>query len=371
MLEIFKLGKSHSFENKFIALTLGRLTGHESDINIDATVAKYHRTLNNDNTKRGKARDTYRAEIFNIPTSTVSSAQLQAVEEAAGSATSSSLETSRVSEKQKVISEQREHSKQLKRKIDRRDVAIEGLKAKKSKHEKLETELHREKKKTEQIEKQLQKKTAAHTSTKVDIKSLRSSLQLTNRKMKTAECTVDALNRQNQQLIYEKQSLEDNVQSLKTENKELNRSNEYLQDLINDNPDVNLLAEGKNELVQCAINLTNLKVATKNVSAVIQEVGKLCGKNFTNLPTRQTVDNFVDRKIAISQKQVGSVLSHEKDTTLYTDETRKHGHTYETYIISDESDSYLVLEKWSIKVVLVYLIHLKVFLVTCQSSVNS
>lgn len=80
----------------------------------------------------------------------------------------------------------------------------------------------------------------------------------------------------------------------------------------------------------------------KNVSSVIREVGELYGKVFNTLPTRQTVDNLVDRKLSVSQKHVGVVLAMSSDTTLYTDKTRKHGHTYQSYIVSDSENVYLL-----------------------------
>ena len=76
------------------------------------------------------------------------------------------------------------------------------------------------------------------------------------------------------------------------------------------------------------MHLTDLKVATRNVGPVIQEVGKLFGKKINSVPSRQAVDKFVDRKISIAHKQIGDVLKDKKDTSLYTDETRKYGHTY-------------------------------------------
>lgn len=78
------------------------------------------------------------------------------------------------------------------------------------------------------------------------------------------------------------------------------------------------------------MNLTNCGVATRSVGPVNREVAALCGKKLKSLPLRQTVDNFVDRKIAVAQKHIGAVMKDEEDTTLYSDETRKHGHTYQS-----------------------------------------
>lgn len=59
---------------------------------------------------------------------------------------------------------------------------------------------------------------------------------------------------------------------------------------------------------------------------VIKEVAALCGKIPNKLPSRSAVDNFNDRKIAISQMHLGSIVSKQQNTTLYTDETRKYAH---------------------------------------------
>lgn len=49
------------------------------------------------------------------------------------------------------------------------------------------------------------------------------------------------------------------------------------------------------------------------------------------IPSKRTVNTFVDSKIAVSQKQLGTVLSKKEDSTIYTDETRKYGKTLEAY----------------------------------------
>ncbi|XP_033730479.1 uncharacterized protein LOC117319875 [Pecten maximus] len=120
-----------------------------------------------------------------------------------------------------------------------------------------------------------------------------------------------------------------------------------MQGLLLDECDLHVYDHQSNtftpELVECAMNLTNLKVATHNVGPVIREVSSLCGKIPNRLPSRTTVDNMVDRKVSLSQKQLGTVLSAKEETTLYTDETRKHGHTYQSYLITDkDKNSYLL-----------------------------
>lgn len=87
----------------------------------------------------------------------------------------------------------------------------------------------------------------------------------------------------------------------------------------------------------------NYGVATRSVGPVIREVAALCGKKLNSLPSCQTVDNFVDRKLAVAQKHIGAVMKNKEDTTLYSDETRKHGHTYQSYLLTDDQqNSYLL-----------------------------
>jgi len=151
----------------------------------------------------------------------------------------------------------------------------------------------------------------------------------------------------NDKLENENRVINEQLKNIQLEFEQNSISNDYLQDLVNDVAEINVYDKVENvycnELVQCAINLTNLKVATKNVTPVIREVGSLCGRKFNSLPSRTTVDNFIDRKISISHKQIAKELAPSKHTTLYTDDTRKYGHTYESYIITDDKkNSYLI-----------------------------
>ena len=79
------------------------------------------------------------------------------------------------------------------------------------------------------------------------------------------------------------------------------------------------------EQVECAMNLTNLKVASRNVGPVMREVAGLFRRIPNKLSSRSAVDN--DKKLAISQKHLGSVAASKSNTTLYIDKTRKYGHT--------------------------------------------
>lgn len=66
-------------------------------------------------------------------------------------------------------------------------------------------------------------------------------------------------------------------------------------------------------------------------------------KNPNAIPSTRTVNTIVDSKIAVSQKQLGTVLSKKEDSTIYTDETRKYGKTLEAYLVTDsEQNCYLL-----------------------------
>jgi hypothetical protein len=86
------------------------------------------------------------------------------------------------------------------------------------------------------------------------------------------------------------------------------------------------------------MNLTSFKVSSEQVYNVISEVCKLCGKQPNRLPSRSTVDRIVD-----SHKQIAQVLKSKENITLYSDETRKYGHTLETFAVTDAEQNLYVL----------------------------
>ena len=93
----------------------------------------------------------------------------------------------------------------------------------------------------------------------------------------------------------------------------------------------------------CVMNLTSFKVSSEQVYNVISEVCKLCGKQPNRLPSRSTVDRIVDSKASVSHKQIAQVLKSKENITLYSDETRKYGHTLETFAVTDAEQNVYVL----------------------------
>lgn len=70
---------------------------------------------------------------------------------------------------------------------------------------------------------------------------------------------------------------------------------------------------------------------------------KLVGKRLAQTPTRKTIDNIVTEKVVASNIQVGRELEKKERTTLYSDETRKFGKTYNSYFISDQNKNVYML----------------------------
>lgn len=166
-------------------------------------------------------------------------------------------------------------------------------------------------------------------------------------KLEASKCDVENLQNTVHILKEKYEAVNAEKSQIAEELKELSLSIDYLQGLLENDTDLYVYDTDQNkytkELVECAINLTNLKVASRNVGPVIKEVAGLCGKIPNKLPSRSAVDNFIDRKIAISQMHVGTVVSKQQNTTLYTDETRKYGHTYQSYLLTDmDRNSYLL-----------------------------
>lgn len=89
--------------------------------------------------------------------------------------------------------------------------------------------------------------------------------------------------------------------------------------------------------------MENSNVASRNVGPVLKEVASLCGRIPNKLTARSLVDNFNDSKVMISQKHPSGVAAKKSETTLYTDETRKYGHTNQTYLISDQDGNFYIL----------------------------
>lgn len=134
--------------------------------------------------------------------------------------------------------------------------------------------------------------------------------QLENR-VKSERVKVETLEAK----IAESSSDAETVDTLKEELKACTESIHYLQSLLEDTTDVQLYDEVEtkysDEFFQCVMNLTDLKVPSEEVGAVMKEVRKLCGKT-PNVPSASTVNRVVDSKLSVTQKQINAVLPNKK-----------------------------------------------------------
>lgn len=135
----------------------------------------------------------------------------------------------------------------------------------------------------------------------------------------------------------------DKLDKLRAEIKDLKTDRDYLHSLLQDNIETELLDPQSNtynvSTRQCIMNLTSYNVSSQNVGPVIEEVLKLVGKKPNSVPSRKTVDNIVFEKIAVGHRQLTTVLGIPQNTCLYGDETRTFGKTYQTFLVSDESQT--------------------------------
>ncbi|XP_052092712.1 uncharacterized protein LOC127729096 [Mytilus californianus] len=88
----------------------------------------------------------------------------------------------------------------------------------------------------------------------------------------------------------------------------------------------------------CIMELLNCHVPFDRVDTVIKSVLSLCklkAKDET-LPKKDYVSSVNVRRLAISQAHIAETCI-EENRTLYTDETRKNGHSYGVFITSNEN----------------------------------
>jgi hypothetical protein len=120
------------------------------------------------------------------------------------------------------------------------------------------------------------------------------------------------------------------------------QTSDYLHSLIQDDKEIDILDDKLHaytpEFRQAAMNISGKNVATEHIVSVINESMKLAGKTLKQIPTRRTIDNVV-----VSNIQVGQCLKNKEKTTLYSDETRKFGKTYNSYFISDDDKNVYML----------------------------
>lgn len=122
---------------------------------------------------------------------------------------------------------------------------------------------------------------------------------------------------------------------------------DYLQSLVQDIKNVEIFDDTANSYTpvfrQVVMKLTDMNVATSKIIPVINESLTLADKSLCKTPSRKTIENIVSEKVAVSQIQVGSQLRKKKHTTMYSDETRKFGKTFNSFLLSDDHKNIYML----------------------------
>ncbi|KAK3091774.1 hypothetical protein FSP39_022550 [Pinctada imbricata] len=143
------------------------------------------------------------------------------------------------------------------------------------------------------------------------------------------------------------ESAEEQIKDLKSKLMDAETNEGYLQNLLDDSKPLKLYDKDSNsyttDAVQCVMNLTNLKVPSEKVGEVIREVLILGNKTPNAVPSATTVNRITDTKLAVAHKQIDKVVGPKKNTTLYTDETKKYGKAIQTYIVTDEEKNSYIL----------------------------
>ncbi|XP_060597475.1 uncharacterized protein LOC132751328 [Ruditapes philippinarum] len=141
----------------------------------------------------------------------------------------------------------------------------------------------------------------------------------------------------------ENRILIENNSKLEKEISNLQQNCDYMEQLLNDDRSIELFDSSTNSFsaktMECVMNLSNCNVAHHKIPDVIKSVLALADKEPDRVPKRATIDSIVSAKAVITQKHLSNVLPSKQNLTLYTDETRKFGKTYNTYIATDENQS--------------------------------
>lgn len=137
------------------------------------------------------------------------------------------------------------------------------------------------------------------------------------------------------------------VSNLKSNLNDSLQTSDYLHSLIQDEKEIDILDEKLHaytpEFRQAVMNISGKNVTTEHIVSVINESLELAGKTWKQIPTRRTIDNIVTEQVVVSSIHVGQCLKNKEKTTLYSDETRKFGKTYNNYFISNDHKNVYML----------------------------
>ncbi len=193
---------------------------------------------------------------------------------------------------------------------------------------------------------QLNKRVKSMSNAKTEAQELRNVNKDLNVELREAKNLLEVYEPLRASVIEHNELLVQENSELKKANKELHDSVDLLEAREEESPVVCLFEQTKRftlKTVECIMNLDGLNIANKSIPHAIREVLKLVDKVPNRVPSRQTIDNYARAKGVVSRKQLAEVLPEKEHTTLYTDETRKFGKTYNVYIATDANlDSFLL-----------------------------
>ena len=94
----------------------------------------------------------------------------------------------------------------------------------------------------------------------------------------------------------------------------------------------------------CVMRLLDSHVPFEHVEKVIRNVLDLCHLNVKDsLPKKDYVAKVNARRLALGQIHAAEVIDKAENCTLYTDETRKDGQSYGSFVVTDENKDPVLL----------------------------
>lgn len=186
--------------------------------------------------------------------------------------------------------------------------------------------------------------------------TLKTNVQELQKEVKTLKKDLAVSEKEKQDLkrVIEESRTKESVKiefeetSLVQENKKLKESLSYVENLLQDeNSNVidTLNADNtySSETTLCVMNLLSEGVGVHHVNNVLTHVANMCGKTLSTLPSISTINRMGDQRVSLSYKHFSEELTQKADTTLQSDETRKHGDVYEVYSVRDNDAKEWVL----------------------------
>ena len=123
----------------------------------------------------------------------------------------------------------------------------------------------------------------------------------------------------------------------------LNESLSYTKSLLNDDVDNVLYIFDNdnyrytNEFQLCVMDLLSHGVGVHHITIVIEAFASLCRKEVdkSHIPSLRTINRIGDQRLLRSHVHMAEHLSEKFNTSLMSDETRKHGDCYEMFSVQD------------------------------------